>query len=169
MSIVQILESVVENRNNFLSDQLMRRFPYNARYGLATQYFAGEYQILTLMNQMYSSFSQRRQETANITFNIPSSFLEPIPIRPNPAQVESSVISVSPPSPSVICSICQDTISNDACQIRQCGHHYHRRCLSDWLSVSVRCPICRHDIREESLEDQTSSDEGQMTPQSEGQ
>ena len=33
-------------------------------------------------------------------------------------------------------------------QIRHCGHNFNSRCLHRWFENSVRCPMCRYDIRE---------------------
>ena len=27
-----------------------------------------------------------------------------------------------------------------------CGHHFHRRCISEWLKHDLRCPNCRFDL-----------------------
>ena len=33
-------------------------------------------------------------------------------------------------------------------QINRCGHIFNTIALNEWFQTSVRCPVCRHDIRE---------------------
>ena len=46
------------------------------------------------------------------------------------------------------CSVCLDAFSASslrACKL-PCGHIFHRRCITEWLRVDVRCPNCRHAV-----------------------
>jgi phage FluMu protein Com len=36
-------------------------------------------------------------------------------------------------------------------RIRHCGHVFSQQALQNWLSLNVRCPICRYDIRETTI------------------
>lgn len=42
------------------------------------------------------------------------------------------------------CPICLNQIEKYPCI--KCGHAFHWKCLSSWLSRSVTCPICRTKI-----------------------
>jgi len=48
------------------------------------------------------------------------------------------------------CAICQDEIEEDQSmrQINHCRHRFHQDCIDVWFQSNVRCPTCRHDIRE---------------------
>jgi hypothetical protein len=50
------------------------------------------------------------------------------------------------------CSICQEDMALYAFKgVTSCGHHFHKRCISDWSTKfceKPHCPLCRHDIRE---------------------
>ncbi len=50
-----------------------------------------------------------------------------------------------------ICTICQDRMRQGELtrKLTACNHDFHRSCIDNWLLTrSVRCPTCRHDIRE---------------------
>jgi hypothetical protein len=47
------------------------------------------------------------------------------------------------------CSVCQDQLENDVLIINDCGHGFHRTCITDWLTTfSVLCPMCNYDVRD---------------------
>jgi hypothetical protein len=57
------------------------------------------------------------------------------------------------------CAICQDAMERGA-QIRrinQCGHIFHKECVDAWFQRNVRCPTCRHDIRENNSSSRSST------------
>ena len=53
-----------------------------------------------------------------------------------------------------ICTICQDRLRQGELtrKLTVCGHSFHKTCVDYWLlNRSVRCPTCRHDVRELTL------------------
>lgn len=48
------------------------------------------------------------------------------------------------------CAICQDEIEEgqEMRSINHCRHLFHKHCIDTWFQTNVRCPSCRHDIRE---------------------
>jgi hypothetical protein len=50
------------------------------------------------------------------------------------------------------CAICQDDMvtGNEIRKITVCGHTFHKECIDTWFARNVRCPTCRHDIREQN-------------------
>lgn len=58
------------------------------------------------------------------------------------------------PGDDETCSICfDDYVSEDTVATRlECGHIFHRSCLSDWLHEQPTCPLCRNVSREEYSE-----------------
>ena len=107
-----------------------------------------------------------RQQPVTITFpiNIPANFMEPVPVLPTQQQIANEVLDHISSSQQT-CSICQDSIVSDGVKLRVCQHVYHRSCIQTWFGASVRCPVCRRDIREDPAT-QTSSDATEMQLQS---
>ena len=63
-----------------------------------------------------------------------------------PSFVLSSMTSpaVSHPRLNDVCPICLDVMSETTlCTCTPCDHVFHHTCLSSWLYVSLKCPICR--------------------------
>lgn len=80
-----------------------------------------------------------------------STFLETVPISPTAVQLASNTTEMSAVGDSnPPCAVCQDTITEgDAIRrINACSHVFHIQCIDTWLQRNVRCPVCRHDIRE---------------------
>ena len=46
------------------------------------------------------------------------------------------------------CAICLDTINTDEREIikTDCGHYFHKKCLKEWFSKSLSCPLCRKNL-----------------------
>jgi hypothetical protein len=52
------------------------------------------------------------------------------------------------------CAICQDRMRQGELvrKLTACEHSFHRACVDNWLlRRSVRCPTCRHDVREPTV------------------
>ena len=48
------------------------------------------------------------------------------------------------------CSICQTKLKNgEIIRTLPCNHIFHYKCLKPWFDCSVKCPLCRCNIREE--------------------
>lgn len=82
-----------------------------------------------------------------------ATFASAVIVAPTAEQLESASETITDLSGSDLsnrCAICQDAIlSTDTCRrLRACGHVYHRSCIDQWYQRSVRCPTCRHDIRD---------------------
>jgi hypothetical protein len=86
-------------------------------------------------------------------------FAESVLVRPTQHQIESGseliegILNQS-------CAVCQDVIvASDPCRrIRHCGHTYHRNCIDQWFERNVRCPVCRHDIRDNDETEEENDD-----------
>jgi len=80
--------------------------------------------------------------------------LESVLVRPTVRQLEDGSELDTPTSPFVIsegeaCTVCQEAMQPGGLRrLRHCGHAFHRNCIDIWFLRNVRCPICRHDIRE---------------------
>jgi hypothetical protein len=93
--------------------------------------------------------------------NLPNSFLEPVIVRPTPEQIEHGSVRAFP-SEDTTCAICQDGIpvNQMARRLNACGHTFHISCIDQWFGRDVRCPTCRHDIREPAPQQQEQEQSG---------
>jgi hypothetical protein len=78
-------------------------------------------------------------------------FLNPVVVRPTPEQIAAATTVETVVAEGEMCAICQDTIATgaEARSINACDHSFHTGCIDTWFTTNVRCPVCRHDIREE--------------------
>ena len=175
LHVMNILEGLVTSRNTFFQPSTLRSFTFDSRDSIATRFILNETAILEVANRVYSTHMNTRSVAAALlSLSIPAlnnanrgSFMEPVTVAPSLHQINSSLEDSQNTTSS--CAICQEAISSGACRIRQCGHVYHRPCIVSWFSMSVRCPVCRHDIREENQANQTSVASEQMSSQQEDQ
>jgi hypothetical protein len=74
---------------------------------------------------------------------------EDVIVRPSQQVIDSNTTLIAGIS-GQRCAICQDEIRSDEnCRrLNACNHLFHRNCIEPWFERSVRCPTCRHDIRE---------------------
>ena len=91
--------------------------------------------------------------TAAIMTELGSS-MSPVVVRPT-SQVIANATETIPfadiPSPQYhVCPISHEDFNNNSAvtRIRHCGHYFDPQAIGHWLSTSVRCPVCRHDIRD---------------------
>ena len=169
-SLLSLIEDLISGRNDFLSGDFIRRVPFSSRAGLISRYMTNETIYLELINRINNQNFQN-QSLATMLLNLSSpgvgnttTFFNSVPIVPTRNQINSSL--EEHPNTTSNCAICQDTISSGGCRIRQCGHVYHRSCVEHWFASSVRCPVCRYDIREGNQINQTSSAARQTSSQS---
>lgn len=80
--------------------------------------------------------------------------LSPVVVRPSDRVItqatETIPYSTLPGNDLVpACPISHETFSETSAvmRIRACGHYFTPESLRTWFASSVRCPICRHDIR----------------------
>ena len=147
--ILSILEGLIESRNTFFARTLEIFSSPDVAYN---RFLASELSFINLANRIYTN---RVAPPPSLVINIPANFMDNafadnVPVVPTSAQIAQNVesIDIGIPATQMQCAICQDTILETGSRIRQCGHTYHPECLTSWLSMSVRCPVCRHDIRE---------------------
>ena len=105
-----------------------------------------------------------RREPVTITFpiSVPTGFMDNVAVVPTDQQIAGELEDFVSSSQQT-CSICQDSISSDGARLRVCRHVYHRSCIQTWFGASVRCPVCRRDIREGQVA-QTSTDAIETPP-----
>jgi hypothetical protein len=166
-SVLNIFEAMIQSRTRFFSPDNIRAYQHDARGAIASRFLQNELCLINSVNTIYTTSTQLRTAATTLLglYNTaPLRFAEPITVTPSNAQIESSLITAENVSSN--CAICQDSITSDGVRIRQCGHIHHRACLNNWFTMSVRCPVCRHDIREAGPADQTSVVSSQTSSQS---
>ena len=142
---LSIIRDLIEVRAMFFRNPNV----YRRRDQITMRYLDIEERYLELLT---------RPEPVTITFPItfPSNFLDVVPVIPTAQQIENELIDDDIPLTPQNCSICQESIVSDCVRLRVCQHAYHRSCIQTWFGASVRCPVCRRDIREDPTT-QTSS------------
>lgn len=80
----------------------------------------------------------------------PQAFEDPVIVRPTVEQIATATTLEVVTGPDEVCAICQDAIAvnAEARTINACDHQFHTGCIDTWFQQNVRCPVCRHDIRE---------------------
>ncbi len=87
------------------------------------------------------------------TNSFPAGFLNPVVVRPTEEQITTATtVRTLETASSENCAICQDSIAaqSEQREINHCHHAFHRGCIDTWFEQNVHCPVCRHDIRENS-------------------
>ena len=164
-SILGILELMLEGRNNFLNNTTIRSIDHNARTNILSRYMLNDAVMLDFLNRIYVN---RAPNTTVVHLTLPNnSFMEPVTVNASVQQIQDAIQNMT--TNEGTCAICQDAITSNGVQIRYCSHGFHRTCISNWFAMSVRCPVCRHDIREGNQAAQTSPVSSQTSVQQEDQ
>jgi hypothetical protein len=142
--ILSLIDGLIEGRNIFLS-RTISQIPHPAREGAYSRFLLNELCMLEVVSRVFQHGI--RSENRQIILDIPitANFLDAVPVVATPEQINQAVETIE--DGSGVCAICQENISGSCARIRQCSHKYHRNCLVTWFAMSVRCPVCRHDIR----------------------
>lgn len=77
--------------------------------------------------------------------------LESVVVRPTQAQIDVATdIHTVAIGDNSTCAICLSQLQegDEVRVITYCNHTYHKICIDRHFQESVRCPLCRHDIRE---------------------
>jgi hypothetical protein len=143
---LRILQELAATRTHFFSNTRA----YRRRDQITLRYLETE-------NAYINAIARARAEPVTISFpiSIPANFMDNVPVVASTQQIMDELVPYSGSSQQT-CSICQDSISSDGVELRGCHHVYHRDCIETWFGASVRCPVCRRDIRE-GQEAETSS------------
>ena len=151
--LLEIVGELVEARVQFFTRNLNGIM--HIQRGPALQRFLGiEERYLELVDRLHRSHLRNQLVTSVITLTLGEMTQENVRVTPTQAQIDSAIMNID--SSDSNCAVCQDSITSNGVRIRHCNHEFHRACLISWFAMSVRCPVCRHDIREDHA-GQTSS------------
>ena len=160
---LDILREMMRARTEFLTNDTIRALNFPARTTLIARFLNTEQLILETVNRIHSVRLYGDFTQALLTVTLPGgagavarNFSDPVPVTASTNQINAGLETIQ--TATSPCAICQEAISSGGVRIRACQHEYHRSCIVNWFSMSVRCPVCRHDIRETGPEAQTSTD-----------
>ena len=167
--LMRALEELIDTRRDFFSTDFIRSFPYQNREAIVSRYFVSEHRLSDLLGRFYNLNAITTGAATLLSFSatpaLNETFNEPVLVTPSPQQINTSLRALTTYSTNGNCAICQEVITTEGVQIRQCHHNYHRECIMSWFQRNVRCPVCRHDIREAGRSDQTSPASSQTSSQ----
>ena len=152
---LEILRNLSTARAEFFARAAM----YRRRDQLTRQFMETEIAYMDTIVR-----DNRLPVTITFPINIPQNFMEPVPVIPTQQQILDEVVDHISSSQQT-CSICQDSIVSDGVKLRVCQHVYHRSCIQTWFGASVRCPVCRRDIREGPVTQTSFGATGMTSPQ----
>lgn len=153
--MLEILQTLAQSRYEFFNQRTIRLIDYRDRGPVMTNFLRSETAITDLISRLFAQQQTNDIATSIVRLTVPSRFLDPVRVVATNEQINNSLVTrETQDSP---CAICQEAISSGGVVLRHCSHGYHRSCISSWFSTSVRCPVCRHDIRETGQPTQTSS------------
>lgn len=147
--MLALLAELAEGRNVFFTRGL-NRISNTHRDALMSRFFLNELCYLEVANRVFQNHIRNQSVNTAATLlslNVPTNFMDPIVVRPTAEQITAATEPVAQPLADTTCPICQDPLTNDAVRITHCNHTYHQSCLNSWFTMSVRCPVCRYDIR----------------------
>jgi len=168
-SIISVIQGLLDSRSTFLETTLPN---FNTDLGIQAynRFMINEMCMLELTNRVFQSEVRNRQTNHVLTIPVTimennPGFNEPVVVRPTAEQIRNATEEVDEVPTNSTCAICQEEIAVNGLKISHCDHLYHTSCLQNWFSLSVRCPVCRHDIREVDRVAETSPDEEEMSSQ----
>ncbi|EPB81927.1 hypothetical protein HMPREF1544_11348 [Mucor circinelloides 1006PhL] len=63
------------------------------------------------------------------------------------------------PSEDAMCCICLAEYQDQDLLCRLwCGHHFHKSCLTEWLALNRKCPLCKQDFRGNEYQEDEQGD-----------
>ena len=73
-----------------------------------------------------------------------------VPPTPRPSTAEYTRPYMATETLANPCAVCLANIvsGENVCELRACGHSFHTSCIEPWFMTSMRCPMCRNDIRQ---------------------
>lgn len=40
----------------------------------------------------------------------------------------------------------------------RCDHHYHHSCVTEWLGLNSKCPLCKRDFRKDHVDEDSDEE-----------
>jgi hypothetical protein len=137
--VFSVLTSILETDRMLYNS--IRYFPEDTRATVLLQHQVNNSGMIALLR---TSLAQPTSMVINLPY---PDDLADVPVLATATQIADATtagITVT----DADCAICQDTVTM-VTKINHCGHGFHDTCIQNWFTRSVRCPVCRWDIREE--------------------
>jgi hypothetical protein len=155
--VIPLLRDIVEQEADYFSRAA--RLPDPLRNRVLSNRSRHVSQILDIVRILVEpprprTVLPRANFTIDLTADLMRTFHEPVPVVPTPAQIAAAVDLNADPPPNEMCAICQEGLAARCTRLSNCGHHFHQACITQWFGTSVRCPVCRNDIRGEDEEEE---------------
>ena len=111
------------------------------------------YELITNMIGQLAEGDEVEDDDAplpRIQINVPANWADPVVVAPSNTQLTHALCPIPADVELATCAICQETLDSreTGTQLRNCRHQFHTTCIRGWFEMSVRCPVCRNDIRE---------------------
>ena len=102
-----------------------------------------------LIRTMLTGSAAPNTATAS-TGNATNTFWDQVWVAPTVQELAAaSTVYAAPTRLDTPCAICQDIIAegDSVRKLNHCNHFFHRACVDTWFQRGIQCPVCRHDIR----------------------
>ena len=147
IDVLDVVHELLQVERSFYGN--IRFFDSASRSHLVAAHLRNSNGVVNLLRQ----YMTQPGRVTNMVLNIPiggmdasGNFFDPVVVAPTQQQIRVATeehINVV----DTTCSICQESVTC-ATRIRACGHAFHGQCIDQWFTMNPRCPVCRHDIRE---------------------
>lgn len=152
-TVLDAVHDVLETERSFY--QTVRFLDGHTRNHIVAAHMRNTTMTLDILRRFMTQ-PQRTTMVMNIPLSVDVSgnpianFFDPIPVVPTREQITAGTEQHINVAAGTVCAICQDAVAC-ATRLRHCGHSFHGSCIDQWLQMNPRCPVCRHDIREQRL------------------
>jgi hypothetical protein len=147
IDILDVVQDLLQLERTFYGT--IRFFDGASRSHLVAAHMRNTSGIINILRQ----YMTQPNRVTNMVLNIPlgqmdlsGNFFDPVIVAPSQQQITAATerhVNI----PDTNCAICQDSVTC-ATRIRACGHCFHPQCIDQWFTMNPRCPVCRHDIRD---------------------
>lgn len=152
LDVLDIMREMLETDRTFYG--ITRFLDGTTRNHLIAAHMRNNSSLVALLRQYMS-----QPALTNMVLNIPirtdisGNFFDNVPVVPTAQQIQAATeehINLQ----DTVCSICQEQLESGT-RIRSCGHCFHTDCIGQWFTMNTRCPMCRHDIRDLNVANNT--------------
>ena len=151
-----LLESMLTDQHMFFT-RIANRIPNANLMAVCRDFFTNQnnyQQIITRILAIEQGLIREHRVVITDAENLLG--LRNVVITPSPEQLRDAITVIASGESAGNCAVCQEAITGVRSRLNVCNHIFHSQCINTWFEHSVRCPVCRHDIREAGPAAQTS-------------
>lgn len=165
-SVISVIRDLLEHDASFFRIVMGTQEPHRTR--MMANHSRMTHDVLNILKEIVAPSPPPPRFVVNIPLPRTGhqSAFDDVLVTPSEAQLADACehdVTVN----EAVCAICQDSITVGT-RLRNCQHTFHRGCITNWLAMSSRCPVCRDDVRVRRSADQSqpnASDEESHLPQ----